>query len=319
MTGEVYNNLEKDDIMEKIDVFAHVLLPNFYNKMLKINPNLPKDIPFINNEVLTDMKRRRETSIPGVKQIISYVNVNPEDYTDATTSYDLCKEANEELLDIIRENPDIFYGGVAMIPMNNIDGAIDIIKNQVVKNKELFGIQLFTRALGKSIADDEYLKIYEIANKYDLIIWLHPVFDNRKPDNNIVFSWEYELSQAMMQIVEKEIFKKYPNLKIIVHHVGAMIPFFAGRIKYILGEDKEKDFKKFYVDTAILGNSKALELATSYFGTDHLVFGTDAPLGIMPAGATKEILDAIDKMNITNEEKEQILKNNIINMINRRG
>ncbi len=140
MTGEVYNNLEKDDIMEKIDVFAHVLLPNFYNKMLKINPNLPKDIPFINNEVLTDMKRRRETSIPGVKQIISYVNVNPEDYTDATTSYDLCKEANEELLDIIRENPDIFYGGVAMIPMNNIDGAIDIIKNQVVKNKELYCI-----------------------------------------------------------------------------------------------------------------------------------------------------------------------------------
>ena len=102
MTGEVYNNLETDDIMEKLDLFAHVLLPNFYNKMLKINPNLPKDIPFINNEVLTDMKRRRETSIPGVKQIISYVNVNPEDYTDATTSYDLCKEANEELLDIIR-------------------------------------------------------------------------------------------------------------------------------------------------------------------------------------------------------------------------
>ncbi len=122
-----------------------------------------------------------------------------------------------------------------------------------------------------------------------------------------------------MQIVEKEICKKYPNLKIIVHHAGAMIPFFAGRIKYILGKDKEKDFKKFYVDTAILGNSKALELATSYFGIDHLVFGTDAPLGIMPAGATKEILDAIDKMNITNEEKEQILKNNIINMINRRG
>lgn len=301
--------------MTKIDVFAHVLLPKFYEKMLKIDANIPKDIPFINNEVLTDMKRRRETALSGVKQIISYVNVNPEDYVDGDRAYELCKEANEELIQTIRDNSDIFYGGVAMIPMNNIDGAIDIMENQVLKNKELFGIQIFTRALGKSIAADEYLKIFEYASKYNLTIWMHPVFDNRKPDNNIVFSWEYELSQAMMDIVNAGIFQKYPNLKIIVHHAGAMVPFFAGRVKYILGLEKEKDFKKFYVDTAILGNPKALDLAASYFGVDHLVFGTDAPLGIMPAGATKEILEAIDNMSITAEEKEKILNDNIVNII----
>lgn len=301
--------------MTKIDVFAHVLLPKFYEKMLKIDANIPKDIPFINNEVLTDMKRRRETALSGVKQIISYVNVNPEDYVDGDRAYELCKEANEELIQTIRDNSDIFYGGVAMIPMNNIDGAIDIMENQVLKNKELFGIQIFTRALGKSIAADEYLKIFEYTSKYNLIIWMHPVFDNRKPDNNIVFSWEYELSQAMMDIVNAGIFQKYPNLKIIVHHAGAMVPFFAGRVKYILGLEKEKDFKKFYVDTAILGNPKALDLAASYFGVDHLVFGTDAPLGIMPAGATKEILEAIDNMSITAEEKEKILNDNIVNII----
>lgn len=301
--------------MTKIDVFAHVLLPKFYEKMLKIDANIPKDIPFINNEVLTDMKKRRETALSGVKQIISYVNVNPEDYVDGDRAYELCKEANEELIQTIRDNSDIFYGGVAMIPMNNIDGAIDIMENQVLKNKELFGIQIFTRALGKSIAADEYLKIFEYASKYNLTIWMHPVFDNRKPDNNIVFSWEYELSQAMMDIVNAGIFQKYPNLKIIVHHAGAMVPFFAGRVKYILGLEKEKDFKKFYVDTAILGNPKALDLAASYFGVDHLVFGTDAPLGIMPAGATKEILEAIDNMSITAEDKEKILNDNIVNII----
>ena len=297
--------------MEKIDVFAHVLLPNFYQKMLSIDPELPKKIPFINNEVLQNMEERKKYWVDGVKQIISYANVNPEDYVDSNKSYELCKEANEELLDTLKKHPDMFYGGVAMIPMNNIDGAIDIMEQQVKPNKKLYGIQLFTRALGKSIADEEYEKIFETASKLDLVIWLHPVFDNRKPDNNIVFSWEYELSQAMMQIVEKGIFKKYPNLKIIVHHAGAMIPFFAGRIKYILGEEKEADFKKFYVDTALLGNTKALELAREYFGNDHIVFGTDAPLGIMPAGATKEIDDAINNMNITDADKEEIYSKNI--------
>ena len=182
--------------MANIDVFAHVLLPKFYEKMLQIDSNIPKDIPFINNEVLTDMNKRRELFPSGVKQIISYVNVNPEDYVDGVRAYELCKEANEELIQTIRDNADIFYGGVAMIPMNNIDGAIDIMENQVLKNKKLFGIQIFTRALGKSIVADEYLKIFEYASKYNLVIWMHPVFDNRKPDNNIVFSWEYELSQA---------------------------------------------------------------------------------------------------------------------------
>ena len=297
--------------MEKIDVFAHVLLPNFYQKMLSIDPEIPKKIPFINNEVLQNMEERKKYWVDGVKQIISYVNVNPEDYVDSNKSYELCKEANEELLDTLKTHTDIFYGGVAMIPMNNIDGAIDIMEQQVKPNKKLYGIQLFTRALGKSIADEEYEKIFETASKLGLTIWLHPVFDNRKPDNNIVFSWEYELSQAMMQIVEKGIFQKYPNLKIIVHHAGAMIPFFAGRIKYILGEEKEADFKKFYVDTALLGNTKALELAREYFGNDHIVFGTDAPLGIMPAGATKEIDDAINNMNITDADKEEIYSKNI--------
>lgn len=64
-------------------------------------------------------------------------------------------------------------------------------------------------------------------------------------------------------------FEECPNIKIIVHHAGAMIPFFAGRIDNIV-KDKKDDFKKFYVDTAILGNSKALELAIDYFGIDRV-------------------------------------------------
>ena len=142
----------------KIDTFAHVLLPRFYHKMLEINSGIPKQIPFINNDVLTDMEKRTKYKINGVKQIISYVNVNPEDYTDPKTSYELCKEANEELVETIKKYPDMFLGGVAMIPMNNIEGAVDIIENQVLKNKELYGVQIFTRALNKSITDERYLK-----------------------------------------------------------------------------------------------------------------------------------------------------------------
>ncbi len=299
-----------------IDAYAHVLLPEFYKKMLEIKPDLKEVMPFINNEVLTDIEKRRELLPKGVLQIISHVNVNPEDYVDGDEAYKLCFSANEELIGVINKNPDIFYGGVAMVPMNNIDGAVKIMEEQVKNSDKLFGIQLFTRALGKSIAADEYRKVFEVAYKNNLTIWIHPIFDERKPDNNLVFSWEYELSQAMMEIVKAGIFKDFPNIKIIIHHAGAMVPFFAGRIKYILGDDYLNDFKKFYVDTAILGNPKALELALDFYGLDHILFGTDAPFGILPAGGTKEIKEAIEKMNINKDERDSIFYKNIVNMIN---
>lgn len=106
------------------------------------------------------------------------INLNPEDFVDKDLSFELCWKANEELISIVKENNDIFFGAVAMLPLNNIS------------------------------------------------VWLHPVFDINKKDNNLIFSWEYEQSQAMFEIIMADIFVKYSKIKILSHHAGAMVPFF---------------------------------------------------------------------------------------------
>ena len=83
-------------------------------------------------------------------------------------------------------------------------------------------------------------------------------------------------------------------------------------------KDKKEEFKKFYVDTAILGNTKALELAVDYFGIDKVLYGTDAPFGIMPNGATKEIESAIDALPFSSGEKEKIYSKNLQNLLKRK-
>lgn len=295
----------------KIDVFAHVLLPQFYQKMLALDPALPQKMPFLQNPVLQDMEKRQALQDSTVKQIISFVNVNPEDYLEAELALTLVKEANQELLETVQSYPNQFFAGVAMLALNNIEGSLEILEDFVVKHSEIAGIQLFSRHLGLSVADQIFRPIFAKCAELDIPIWLHPVFDNRKPDNNIVFSWEYEQSQAMLQLVEAGIFQDYPNLKIIVHHAGALAPFFSGRIQYILPEKQVEDFRKFYVDTAILGNPKALELTIDYFGLDRVLFGTDAPLGIAPAGATQVISEAIDSLPLSQENKQAIYSENI--------
>ena len=299
--------------MEKIDVFAHVLLPNYYNKMLEIDPTIKEKYSFTNIESLKDINLRRNLWNKKTKQIISYANINAEDYCNKDLSARLAREANQELIECIKENKDMFSYGIGMLPFNNVEESLKILE-EIKSSKELIGIQVFTRHLGKSIADKEFRPILKKCEELGLLVLLHPVFDERKPDNNIVFSWEYELSLAMMQLVQTNIFKQCPNIKIIVHHAGAMIPFFKGRIDNIL-KDKKDDFKKFYVDTAILGNSKALELTIDYFDIDHVLYGTDAPFGIMPNGAAKEIEEAIDILPISIEDKEKIYNKNLKELI----
>ncbi|MBM7636823.1 amidohydrolase family protein [Streptococcus saliviloxodontae] len=296
--------------MTKIDVFAHVLLPDFYKKMLMLDKDLATKMPFIQNPVLTDMTKRRAIMPEGTKQIISYVNANPEDYMAGKMAALLVTKANEELLETVKENTDIFAGGVAMLAMNNIPEAVRIIKEFIPAHPEILGVQLFTRHLGKSLADEDFRPVFEALAETDTPAWLHPVFDSRKPDNNIIFSWEYELTQAMLELVQANYFQDFPNLKIIVHHAGAMAPYFAGRIDYILPETQAADFRKFYVDTALLGNSKALELCVDFYGVDHVLFGTDAPLGVEPAGATELISDAISALPLSEEEKTAICYKN---------
>lgn len=298
---------------QKLDVFAHVLPANLLKSIKKDVPNIIEDNLFLQIPSLTDLKLRHQDFPQDVKQVISNVNLNPEDYFDGEKSAQMCWDANEEMIQLQKDNSDIFESVVAMVPMNNLDETVKIIQ-EVSENQFLVGIQLFTRALGKSIADFEFERVFKTAAELNVPIWLHPVFDDRKPDNNLTFSWEYELTQAMYQLVLADYFEKYPELKIIVHHAGAMVPFFAGRIKYTLPKYYE-DFKKFYVDTAILGTPKALELASDFYGPEHLIFGTDAPFAVMPNGATKEIMQAIDEMSINGIQKDGIYRDNFINLL----
>lgn len=299
----------------KLDVFAHVLPTNLLKKMKQDFPDIIQKNLFLQIPSLTDLKLRHQNFPNDIKQIISNVNLNPEDYySDAKLTAQLCSDANKELLKIVQENDDIFEAAVGMLPMNNVPQAVKIM-DKIAQTDKFVGVQLFTRALDKSIADKEFESIFEKAARLNLPIWLHPVFDSTKRDNNLTFSWEYELTQAMYQIVKAGYFEKYPNLKIIVHHAGAMVPFFSGRIKHTMTQQEYLDFKKFYVDTAILGNTKALELAFDFFGEDHMLFGTDAPFAVMPNGNTSEIVSAINEMDISDLQLQKIYRGNFNNLL----
>jgi hypothetical protein len=62
---------------------------------------------------------------------------------------------------------------------------------------------------------------------------------------------------------------------------------------------------EFYADTAMFGGKYGLACGYDFFGPDHVVFSTDAPLG--PIAPT---LEAIDRLALSAEERAKVLGGN---------
>ena len=95
-----------------------------------------------------------------------------------------------------------------------------------------------------------------------------------------------------------------------------MVPFFANRLPLVMPKEYADDFKKFYVDTAIIGNTKAVDMAIDYFGEDKVIFATDAPVGMQPAGATVDVIESIENLNVSDTTRYKIYRKNLENILN---
>ena len=90
------------------------------------------------------------------------------------------------------------------------------------------------------------------------------------------------------------------------------MPFFEKRIEMGGYKIKHSYFRKFYNDTALYGNTSALMCGYAFFGSDHLLFGTDMPMGtgVLGTGHMLETIRSIEQMDISEIEKYNIFEGN---------
>jgi len=167
-------------------------------------------------------------------------------------------------------------------------------------------------------------------------IWLHPTrgaemadyIDEKKSLYEIwwTFGWSYETATAMARLVFSKIMDNHPNLKIITHHFGGIVPMLEGRIGPgwdVLGSrttDEDyvalrKSLKKrpldyfkqdFYADTAVFGGVPATKCGLEFYQTDKILFASDCPFdpenGAMYPRVTLQILDSLKLDKATSDK-----------------
>lgn len=307
----------------KIDIFSHILPEKYLKAYSKKNDKIATSVE-VKAIAVTDLEVRFRLMdrYPDVLQVLTVSQPPLEKFVGPEDAAELAAIANDELAELVRKYPNRFIAGVACLPMNNIEAALKET-DRAITQLGLKGVQIYSRVNGQPLDTPEFRPLFEKMAGYDLPIWLHPtMYDNLDMDMG-VFSWPFETASAMYRLVMAGIFNDYPDIKIISHHCGSMVPFFEKRIEWVLslvpGRHRDikqplEHFRKFYNDTALYGSTPALMCAYEFFGADRLLYGTDAPLGPR-FGMTQGTIDSIKRMAITDAEKEKILTGNAVNLL----
>ena len=90
----------------------------------------------------------------------------------------------------------------------------------------------------------EFLPIFEVIAKSGKPILLHPARTRDMPDYPTekyskyeicsVLGWPYETGVTLARLVFSEIMDRYPDLKVIAHHLGGVVPYLEGRVGALL-------------------------------------------------------------------------------------
>ena len=282
-----------------------------------------------------DVRFRVMDTFDDYHQVLSLPTPPIEVFARAADAIDLAQAANDGMAELVRKYPYRFPAFVASLPLADPDAALREL-HRAVDHLGARGFQIFSNIAGKPISAPEFLPLFEAMAGYDLPIWLHPYRGADMPDFKSedrsqfeiwwTFGWPYDTSAAMARLVFAGHFDRFPALKVITHHMGAMIPYFAGRVgpgwdqlgartsdedySLVLKSLKKRPldyFRMFYADTALFGAYDATVCGLGFFGADRVVFASDAPFDPEKGPMyIRETIAILDRLPIDDEDRARI-------------
>jgi aminocarboxymuconate-semialdehyde decarboxylase len=295
-----------------------------------------REIPVLTD---LDLRFRIMDAFGDYRQVVSLATPPLEALGGPDETPALARLANDGMAAIVDRHPDRFPGFIASLPLNNPDAIVPEI-DRAVTGLGATGIQIFSNVNGRPLDDPAFRPMFARMAELDLPLWLHPTRTAGFPDYETerrsklemwwVFGWPYETSLAMSRIVFAGYFDEWPGLKVVAHHMGGMVPHFAGRIGPGLDQlgarTDDEDltmyrrrlkqrpydyYRMFYADTAMFGADHALACGLAFFGVDRVLFASDMPFDPEKGpGFIRETIRGLDTLPITDEERQRIYEGN---------
>lgn len=322
--------------MRKIDAFAHVLPPLYLERLEKHLENAisPAQLRYYRegvfhfDDVLTDLDARRRAidRFGDYRQVLVLAVPPLEEVGPPAVAAEFASLANDEMAALVATHPDVFAGFAAALPLNGVEESL-LETDRACDELGALGVQMFTNVLGAPLDEPRFEPLLSRVEALDKTVWLHPTRNASFADYPTeTFSdyglwwslgWPYETAAALSRLVYSGVMQRHPRLKILAHHGAGMVPHFASRLAMGPGYRQVKDslagspleyFRLFYADTALFGAPHAVRCVLDFFGPEHVLFGTDMPLG--PPSAVEATIGDVDSSGLSEEQLVAVFHRN---------
>jgi 5-carboxyvanillate decarboxylase len=233
---------------------------------------------------------------------------------------ELASKANNKLAHAVQTHPHRFVGLAAVAPQLPKVAAREI--ERATTELGLKGVIVNSHTGGEYLDIKKYWPILEAAEAAGVPIYLHP----RTPspatiepylDYGLYFAgWGFavETSLHAMRLIMGGVFDRFPDLKIILGHMGEGIPFWLDRIdnRYLLQvkigavDRMEKLPSEYFKDNFLITTSgmtyaPPLKLSNEVLGADRILFAADYPYESL-----RESVEFMDSTPITEVDRHKI-------------
>jgi uncharacterized protein len=329
----------------RIDAYTHFFPKRFFAMLDEVAGDFKdmgkrvRSLPALHD---LDVRKRIVDGHKDYQQILSYTQPPIELIAKTPAQIDeFCRIINNGLAELIATEKDHFPGWVAQVSLAAKDAGVAEAK-RAVKELGALGVQIYTNVNGKPLDRPEYLPFWDKMSELGIPVWMHPARGAEMPDYLTedkslyeiwwTFGWSYETATAMMRLVYSKIMDNHPDLKLITHHFGGIVPMLEGRIgpgNDVMGSrtsDQDyvslrKGLKKrvldyfkqdFWADTAVFTAEPATKAGLEFFPRDKIVFASDCPYD--PEGGTmypRETLRILESLDLSKTDRDKIYFKNL--------
>ncbi len=237
---------------------------------------------------------------------------------------ELARMVNDALAGIVRERGDSF-AALATLPLNAPEASVTEL-SRAFDDLGFRGAMLFSNVNGVALSDPRFWPLYELANKRNAVLYIHPTFPVGVEAMTEfwltpLLGFTFDTTLAAAKLVFSGVVEKYADIRWVLCHLGGAIPYLAERLdrgysafqecRTHIGKPPSEYLKRFYYDTVNF-DTRALQLAIAFAGSDHLVAGSDYPHQI---GSLQRMIGSIDTLGLTAEERSGILAGNAARLL----
>jgi 2,3-dihydroxybenzoate decarboxylase len=248
-------------------------------------------------------QRLREMDEAGIDlQVLSH-GAPATQRLDAASAIPVARQANDRLVDIVRNSKGRFEA-FAALPTADPHAAADELE-RAVSRLGFKGAMIHGLSNGQWLDDKRFWPIFERAQALDVPVYMHPALPHpavtevyykdylKEFPGLLTAGWGFTVETATQAIrmVLSGLFEAYPNLKIILGHLGEGLPFSLWRIDMALARQGNRptpfrdSFREhFWITTSGNFSTPALLCSVMEMGVERILFSVDYPFVLNPPG-----------------------------------